>query len=67
MMAATLIFGIGVLAVLEVIATSLRSTTSTLGYTQAVFLAQQEMEESLAAGSLTVSEETGDCGAAFRG
>lgn len=65
MMAALIIFSIGVLAVLEVIATSLRSTTATLGYTQAVFLAQQQLEEALLDAPLSAGSESGEFGSAF--
>ena len=65
MLAAIMIFGIGVMAVLEVITTALRSTTASLGYTQAVFLAQQRLEETALEAPLSPAADAGVFGPAF--
>ncbi len=65
MMAAMVIFAVGVLAVLEAVTTSLRSTIASVGYTQAVFLAQQRLEEALVATPLSAAADAGDFGAAY--
>jgi prepilin-type N-terminal cleavage/methylation domain-containing protein len=65
MLAAIIIFSLGVMAVLEVITTSVRSTTATVGYTQAVLLAQQQIEETIATQTLAPMTDSGDFGEAY--
>ncbi|MGO8704531.1 MAG: prepilin-type N-terminal cleavage/methylation domain-containing protein [Candidatus Brocadiia bacterium] len=65
MLAALIIFSLGVMAVLEVITTSVRSTTATVGYTEAVFLAQQRIEETIATEALAPKTDSGDFGEAY--
>jgi len=65
MLAALIIFALGVMAVLEVITASVRSTTATVGYTQAVFLAQQRIEETLATEALAPMTDSGNFGEAY--
>jgi len=62
MIAALTIFSLGVLGTMEVFTTCLRSTSSSLGYTQAVFLAQQVLEETIAEGTLYPGDDSGDFG-----
>ena len=62
MIAALTIFGLGVLGTMEVFTTCLRSTSSSLGYTHAVFLAQQVLEETIAEGTLYAESDSGDFG-----
>jgi prepilin-type N-terminal cleavage/methylation domain-containing protein len=65
LVAAMTIFSIGVMACVELYSISLRSTSDSLDYTQAVFLAQQMVEETIAEGLLTASTDSGDFGDAF--
>ena len=68
MIAALLIFSVGVLAVMQVFAGRLRATSASLGYTRAVSLAQQVMEETIAERDttfMTVMSESGDFGTEF--
>ena len=65
LVAALVIFSGGVLAVLEVTAVCLRSTAASLGYTQAVHLAQRVIEETVAEGGIEVSSERGDFGESY--
>lgn len=65
LVAAMTIFSIGVMACVELYSISLRSTSDSLDYTQAVFLAQQMVEETIAEGMLTASTDSGDFGDAF--
>ena len=65
LVAAMTIFSVGVMACVELYTVSLRSTSDSLDYTKAVFLAQQRLEETLAEGSLTVSMDSGDFGEAY--
>lgn len=65
MLAALIIFAIGVMAVLEVITASVRSTTATVGYTEAVFLAQQRIEETVATEALAPMTDSGNFGEAY--
>ena len=62
MIAALTIFSLGVLGTMEVFTTCLRSTSSSLGYTHAVFLAQQVLEETIAEGALYAGSDSGDFG-----
>ena len=65
MLAALIIFALGVMAVLEVVTASVRSTTATVGYTEAVFLAQQRIEETIATEALAPMTDSGDFGEAY--
>lgn len=65
LVAAMTIFSIGVMACVELYSISLRSTSDSLDYTQAVFLAQQMIEETMAEGTLLASTDSGDFGDAF--
>ena len=65
MIAALVIFSVGVLALMEVFTTCLQSTSASLGYTQAVHLAQQAMEERIAEGDFFATTDTGDFAPAF--
>ena len=65
MLAAIMIFGIAVMAVLEVLTTSFRSTIATVGYTEAVFLAQQQLEETIVSTPLLPTTDDGVFGVAF--
>jgi len=65
LIAALSIFSVGVLAVLEVTGSCLRSTSASSSYTHAVQLARQALEETVAEGALFVSTETGDFGAEY--
>jgi len=60
MIAALLIFSVGVLSVMEVIVTCLRSTASSLGHARAVCLAQQLVEEAIAEGELELTSDSGE-------
>ena len=62
LVAAMAIFSVGVLACVELYSVSLRSTIESQDYTQAVFLAQSVLEETLAEGVLTVTTDSGDFG-----
>jgi len=59
------IFSVGVMAVMEVFTVSLRSTSGTLGHTQAVYLAQKIAEEMAAEGEIEEGSMGGVFGAAF--
>jgi general secretion pathway protein I len=65
MLAALIIFALGVMSVLEVVATSVQSTTATAGYTEAVFLARQRVEETIATEGLAPVTDSGDFGEAY--
>ena len=65
LVAAMAIFSVGVMACVELYSVSLRSTSDSLDYTQAVFLAQRIMEETVAEGTLTASMDSGDFGDAY--
>ena len=65
MIAALVIFSVGVLATMEVFATCLQSTSASLGYTEAVHLAQQALEETIAEGDFVAAGDTGDFGPGF--
>jgi type II secretion system protein I len=60
LMAAFTIFSIGVLGTMELFSVCLQSTSASLGYTNAVFLAQQVMEETIAEGYLSADTNTGE-------
>ncbi|MBI5093047.1 MAG: prepilin-type N-terminal cleavage/methylation domain-containing protein [Candidatus Hydrogenedentes bacterium] len=59
---AVAIFSVGVVAVLELFAACLRSSSVSLGYTQAVFLAQELLEEEIADGGFTDTTDSGGFG-----
>ncbi len=65
MLAALIIFSLGVMAVLQVIAASVQSTSATVGYTEAVFLAQQRVEETVATAALAPTSDSGDFGEVY--
>ena len=65
MLAALMIFSVGVLAVIEVFTACLRSTSASLQYVRAVELAQEVMEENLAEGDLRDRTDGGDFAPAF--
>lgn len=56
------IFSIGVVACVELYSVSLRSTSDSLDYTQAVFLAEMRLEETLMEDYLYASTDSGDFG-----
>ena len=58
-MAALTVFSIGVLGTMELFSVCLQSTSTSLGYTQAVFIAQQIVEETIAEGSLIADTDSG--------
>ena len=60
MVAALMIFGLAAGGVIEVYTLCLRSTSSSLGYTHAVFLAQKTLEEMLVEGALIPGSDEGD-------
>ncbi len=60
MVAALVIFSIGVVAALEVYALCIRGSTTSLDVTRAGLLAQGVMEQTLATGDLTVGTESGE-------
>jgi len=62
MLAALSIFGLGVIGTMEVFSTSIRSTSASLGYTNAALLARRVMEETIAEGVLMDWEDSGDFG-----
>jgi prepilin-type N-terminal cleavage/methylation domain-containing protein len=62
MVAALTIFGVGVLGMLELFTTCLRSTSASLGHTHAVYLAQGLLEEVMVEGGLYATSDSGDFG-----
>ena len=62
LMAALMIFSLGVLATMEVFTACLRSTSKAVNYTRAVFLAQGLVEETLAETDLIPGSESGEFG-----
>jgi len=62
MVAALTIFGVGVLGMLELFTTCLRSTSASLGHTHAVYLAQGLLEEVTVEGGLYATSDSGDFG-----
>jgi type II secretion system protein I len=62
LLAAMAIFATGIMACIELYSVSLRATANTVDYTQAVFLAQSVIEETIADGYLTASTDDGDFG-----
>ena len=65
MVAALLIFSVGVVGVLEVFSVCLRAGVTTQNYTRAGLMAQGVMEETLATGELVPGQESGDFGELF--
>ncbi len=65
LLAAMTIFSVGVMACVELYSVSLRSSMDALNYSQAVFLAEGLLEETLAEDYLAASTDTGDFGDAF--
>ena len=65
MIAALVFFSVGVLALMEVFARCLRSTSTTIGYAHAVCLAQEQIEETIAEGSLFAQTDSGDFAPSF--
>lgn len=60
MVVALMIFGVGVLATMEVFALCLRSSATSVNHSRAVFLAQGLMDETLAEGELIAGEDNGE-------
>jgi len=60
MIAALVIFSVGVLALMEVFTTGLQSTSGSLGYTQAFHLAQLALEEKIADFDFYATTESGE-------
>jgi Tfp pilus assembly protein PilV len=67
MMAAIIIFSVGVLAVLDALTASLRSAETARAYTTAVYLGRQVIEETLAEGEFQAGDDTGGFGPAWPG
>ncbi len=65
MLAALAIFGAGVLAAMELFAVCLQSTSDSLDYTRAVFLAQSLVEETIAEGASFTTSDSGNFGGNF--
>ena len=65
LVAATAIFGMGVLGAMELFTTCLQSTSASLGYTQAVLLAQAVLEEAIAGGDVMAGTDSGDFGSDY--
>jgi prepilin-type N-terminal cleavage/methylation domain-containing protein len=65
MIAALVIFSVGVLALMEVFTTCLHSTSHSLNSSQAAQLAQLAVEETIAMGDLYATADTGDFGPVF--
>lgn len=65
LVAAMAIFSMCVLACLELYSVSLRSAGDSVAYTQAVFLAQGAMEETLSDDYLIAGTDSGDFGANY--
>ncbi|MCD6287531.1 MAG: type II secretion system protein, partial [Candidatus Hydrogenedentes bacterium] len=63
-MVALSVFSIGVLGTMELFSTCLHSTSDSLGYTEAVYIAQQVIEETIAEGNLTAETDSGEYQAA---
>ena len=62
LIASMTIFSIGVMACVELYSVSLRSTSDSLDYTQAVFLAEGLLEETMMEDYLFASTDSGDFG-----
>lgn len=60
--AALSIFGFGVIGAMELFAVSTQATTTSLNYTQAIFLAEGVLEETIAEGSFIDSTNNGAFG-----
>ena len=65
MVAALIIFSVGVVATLEVLTVCLRSAGTSRNYTRAVFLAQGLIEETVAEDDLVTGEDSGEFGEGF--
>ena len=65
LVAAMAIFSMGVLSCLELYSLSLRATTDSVLYTQAVFLGEGLMEETMAEGYLLAGTDSGDFGTTY--
>ena len=65
LVAALAIFSVGVLACVELYTVSFRTTTDSLDYTQAVFLAEGLLEETMMDDYLTASTDSGDFGQGY--
>ncbi|MBN2308078.1 MAG: prepilin-type N-terminal cleavage/methylation domain-containing protein [Candidatus Hydrogenedentes bacterium] len=65
LVAALSIFSIGVVSILTLFTTCLRSTSASMDYTQAVMLAQGALEETIAEGVLLTGADSGDFGDTF--
>ena len=62
MLTALAIFSLAVVGTMEVFTTSVRSTSASLGYTNAALLGRKVMEETVAEGSYMEWEDSGDFG-----
>ena len=67
LMAALTIFGVVVLGTLELFTVCLQSTSASVGYTQAMLLAQGQLEETIAEGYVIAGTDGGDFGTASAG
>lgn len=65
LVAALAIFSVGVLACVELYTVSFRTTMDALDYTQAVFLAEGLLEETMMDDYLTASTDSGDFGTSY--
>ena len=65
LMAALTIFGVGVLGTLELFTVCLQSTSASVGYTQAMLLAQGRLEETIAEGYVVEGTDSGDFGSGY--
>ena len=65
LMAALTIFGVGVLGTLELFSVCLQSTSASVGYTQAMFLAQSQLEANIAEDQMTEGTDSGDFGSGY--
>ena len=65
LVASLAIFSIGVLACVELYTAAFRSTSDSLDYTQAVFLAEGLLEETMMDDFLMVSTDSGDFGTSY--
>ncbi|MCP4644732.1 MAG: prepilin-type N-terminal cleavage/methylation domain-containing protein [bacterium] len=67
LVAALTIFSLAVVGVMELFSTCLRTTSASMGYTQAVYLAQAMLEEHIVEDSLYPGSDSGECGESFPG
>ncbi len=65
LVAALMIFSFGVMGSMELFTVCLQSTSTSLGYTQAVFLAQAVIEETIAEGEVYEGTDSGTFSSQF--